>query len=351
MSLIDELKKIEEISIKKIEKAQSGDDLESIRVEVLGKKGSLTKILQRLGDFTAEERPVVGQEANKIKRAISDRLENRQQEIQLIDLEKVLSEETTDISLPGKWPRIGHQHILTQIIDEVTDIFLGLGYQVAEGPEVELDYYNFTALNTPPDHPARSLQDTFYINMKNKDGRPSKDDILLRTHTSPMQIRVMEENEPPLFYICPGRTFRRDVADPTHSPMFQQVEGFAVDKDITFGDLKGTLETFAKEMYGHDRDVRLRPHFFPFTEPSAEVDVSCINCDGKGCRVCSHTGWLEILGAGMIDPNVFKYVKIDPEKYSGFAFGMGVERIAMLKYKINDIRLFYENDMRFLAQF
>jgi len=342
LSVLNELEKIKEEGQKEIFDASSLEGLESVRVSFLGKKGKVTTILKSLGDLSSEERPAIGKKANEVRQFIENVINKRKKELGNEVLKRKLEEEVIDITLPGKCFPAGKRHLITQIIDEITDIFIGLGYKVAEGPEVETEYYNFDALNTPADHPARSLMDTLYT---------QKDGVLLRTHTSPVQVRVMEKTLPPVYIIAPGKAYRRDVPDPSHSPMFHQVEGLAVDKKITFGDLKGTLEVFAKKMFGVDREVRLRPHFFPFTEPSVEVDVSCMMCDGKGCRVCSGVGWLEILGAGMVDPNVLSGVGYDPEEVSGFAFGMGVERIAMLKYGVNDIRLFYENDLRFLAQF
>jgi phenylalanyl-tRNA synthetase alpha chain len=320
-------------------------DLDDIRVKYLGRKGKLTTILRSLGTLPVQERPVVGKLANQVRQAIEESLEKKLAE-ERAHTEAGLREESVDLTLPGRQVRLGRKHIITQVIDEIIQIFIGLGYNMVEGPEIETDYYNFTALNTPPDHPARTLQATFYV-----EAGSAEEEILLRTHTSPVQIRVMEQTKPPIYVIAPGRVYRPDVPDPSHSPMFHQVEGFAVDKRITFGDLKGTLEAFARRMFGSERRVRFRPHYFPFTEPSAEVDVSCIVCGGEGCRVCSYTGWLEILGAGMIDPNVFKEVNYDPEKVTGFAFGMAPDRIAMLKYGIPDIRMFFENDLRFLKQF
>jgi len=331
-------------------------ELDDIRVRYLGRKGRLTAVLRSLGTLPAQERPVVGKLANQIRQAIEEGLEKKWAE-ERVYIDTRLREESVDITLPGRKVILGKKHIITQAIDEIIQIFVGLGYNMVEGPEIETDYYNFTALNTPPDHPARTLQATFYVEAggdSESDRRgtlPREEQVLLRTHTSPVQIRVMEKTKPPIYVIAPGRVYRPDVPDPSHSPMFHQVEGFAVDKRITFGDLKGTLEAFARRMFGSDRRVRFRPHYFPFTEPSAEVDVSCIVCGGEGCRVCSYTGWLEILGAGMIDPNVFKEVNYDPEKVTGFAFGMAPDRIAMLKYGITDIRMFFENDLRFLKQF
>jgi len=342
LSILDKLEEISKEGQKEVSSASSLEGLEAARVSFLGKKGKITVILKSLGDLSLEDRPAIGKKANEVRRSIENTISKRKEELESKALEQKLEEEVIDITLPGRCFFTGKKHLITQIVDEITDTFIGLGYRVAEGPEVETEYYNFDALNTPADHPARSLMDTLYT---------QKDGVLLRTHTSPVQIRIMEKTLPPVYIIAPGKAYRRDVPDPSHSPMFHQVEGLAVDKNITFGDLKGTLEVFAKKMFGADRKIRLRPHFFPFTEPSAEVDVSCIMCDGKGCRVCSGVGWLEILGAGMVDPNVLSGVGYDPEEVSGFAFGMGVERIAMLKYGVNDIRLFFENDMRFLAQF
>ncbi len=348
-------------------KATNLQQLDQVRVEYLGKKGKITSVLKTLGQLTPEERKEIGQAANKIRQNLESDITDRQEELSREEVAKRLAAESVDISLPGRERVYGHRHLISQVIKEITDIFIGLGYKVAEGPEVELDYYNFKALNTPADHPARSLQDTFYI--RKAGVHPADDDIVLRTHTSPVQIRVMKSQEPPVYIIAPGRAFRRDVPDPTHSPMFHQVEGLAVDKGITFGDLKGTLEEFSRQMFGRKSQVRvvareafeagiaedgpqirLRPHFFPFTEPSAEVDVRCFACGGVGCRICG-SGWLEILGAGMVDPNVLIEVGYNPEEVSGFAFGMGVERIAMLLYGVPDIRMFFENDTRFAEQF
>lgn len=341
--------------------------LDQVRVEYLGKKGKVTSVLKALGQLTSEERKEIGQVANKVRQNLEGDIEEKQEELSSEEVIKRLAAESVDITLPGREHVYGQRHLISQVIKEITDIFLGLGYKVAEGPEVELDYYNFKALNTPADHPARSLQDTFYI--RKAGAHPADNDIVLRTHTSPVQIRVMKSQKPPVYIIAPGRAFRRDVPDPTHSPMFHQVEGLAVDKGITFGDLKGTLEEFSRQMFGResqirvvareayveeptgDREyIRLRPHFFPFTEPSAEVDVRCFACGGVGCRICG-SGWLEILGAGMVDPNVLIEVGYNPEEVSGFAFGMGVERIAMLLYGVPDIRMFFENDVRFVKQF
>ena len=348
MSVENKLQNWHSEATQKLNKAADISSIEAVRVNYLGKKGHFTQILRNIGNLPKEERPVVGKLANQLSRSLESKINERKTQLK----GKKETKDYFDITLPGTQPLIGTKHLVTQIIEEATQIFLGLGYQVAEGPEVELDYYNFTALNTPEDHPARSLQDTFYIKGV-KDKKKPKEPVLLRTHTSPVQIRLMEEVKPPLYYIMPGKAYRRDIADPSHTPMFHQVEGLAVDKKITFGDLKGTLEVFVKQMFGEERKIRIRPHFFPFTEPSAEVDISCHICLGKKdqCRLCGGNGWLEILGCGMVDPVVLKYGGIKPEKYNGFAFGMGVERIAVLKYGLDDIRMLYENDIRFLEQF
>lgn len=322
--------------------ASSQEELENIRVRFLGKKGALTQVLRGMGKLSAEEKPVIGKLANEVKEALENNIEVRLRELKEQAKEQQIKKETIDVTLPGMKFFTGRKHPLTQVLDEIKHIFVTMGYSVAEGPEIELDYYNFEALNIPKDHPARDMQDSFYIS----------DEVLLRTHTSPVQIRVYEQMAPrlPVKIIAPGKVFRRDD-DATHSPMFHQVEGFLIDKHVTFGDLKGTLLTFARKMFGEDREIRLRPSYFPFTEPSAEVDISCIMCNGAGCRVCSHTGWLEILGSGMVHPRVLEMTGYDPEQVSGFAFGMGVERIAMLKYGIDDLRHLFDNDVRFLSQF
>ena len=316
-------------------------DLEQIRVRYLGKKGELTAVLRGMGSLSAEERPVVGQLANEVRQNIEEAIAERAQKMKERALERKLRAEKLDVTMPGKAPAMGHIHPLTLVQRDLEDIFIGMGFSIAEGPEVEYDYYNFQALNIPPDHPARDTQDTFYIT----------DKILLRSQTSPVQARVMEKQKPPIRIISPGRVYRSDTMDATHSPLFHQFEGLVVDKGIAMSDLKGILETFAKTEFGEDTRIRFRPHHFPFTEPSAEVDVSCFVCGGKGCRLCKNEGWIEILGAGMVHPNVLRNCGIDPDVYSGFAFGMGVERIAMLKYHIDDIRMFYDNDVRFLEQF
>lgn len=306
----------------------------------MGRKARLTLLLRSIPQLPASERPDMGRMGNLVRRGLEDALEARQGRLEANDLLLRLEQDRLDVTLPGRSIPLGHLHLVTQTQREIEDIFVGMGYEIADGPEIETEYYNFEALNTPADHPARSLHDTFFIS----------DHVLLRTHTSPVQVRVMEKVRPPVHIIVPGRAYRRD-SDATHTPMFHQVEGLVVDEHVTLGDLKGTLETFARAVFGVERRVRLRPHFFPFTEPSVEVDVSCMICDGEGCRLCRRTGWLEILGAGMVDPNVFGFVGYDPEVYSGFAFGMGIERIAMLKHGVNDLRLFFENDLRFLRRF
>ncbi len=320
--------------------AQTSQALEEIRVRYLGKKGLLTQLLRTLSTLHPAERREVGQDANEAKERIEATLRERLTTLQAEERRRTLLSDRPDLTLPGRRPLWGRLHPLTQVLDEIIEIFVGLGFAVVEGPEVESDFYNFEALNLPKDHPARDMQDTFYLT----------DDVLLRTHTSPVQIRTMRAQRPPVRIIAPGKVYRRD-ADITHSPMFHQVEGLAVDRQISMGDLKGTLELFAREMFGPESRIRFRPSFFPFTEPSAEVDVVCFLCRGEGCKVCKLSGWLEILGSGMVHPEVLRGVGYDPEEVTGFAFGMGVERIAMLKYGIDDIRLFFENDLRFLAQF
>jgi phenylalanyl-tRNA synthetase alpha chain len=323
-----------------IERAATRRDLDEVRVKYLGKRGALTQLLRALPGLPPAERPIVGREANEAKAGIESELEARQTVLEGLERRARLAADRADLTLPGRRVVPGGLHPLTQVHDEIVDVFTGMGFAVAEGPEVELDYYNFEALNIPKDHPARDMQDTFYVG----------GEILLRTHTSPVQIRTMERQKPPVRIICPGRVYRRD-ADITHSPVFHQVEGLAVDRGISMGDLKGTLELFARELFGPDSRIRFRPSFFPFTEPSAEVDVLCFLCKGGGCRVCQASGWLEILGSGMVHPRILGAMGYDTEEVTGWAFGMGVERVAMLRFGIDDIRLFYENDLRFLSQF
>ena len=335
------LENIREASKEVVKNIHDKASLEAFRVEFLGKKGKLTDVLRGMGSLSAEERPVIGQLANDVRSFIEDEVAKISAEIEKAETERKMAEETIDVTLPGRAVRLGSKHPLTIVLDELKDIFIGMGFEIAEGPEIETDYYNFEALNIPKDHPARDTQDTFYIN----------DNVLLRTQTSPCQIRTMEKKKPPIRMIAPGRVFRSDSLDATHSPLFHQIEGLVVDKGVTMADLKGTLEVFCKKLYGDGIQVRFRPHHFPFTEPSAELDISCPACHGKGCRVCKGEGWIEILGAGMVHPKVLKICGIDPEEYSGFAFGIGLERIVMRRFDIDDIRMFYENDLRFLKQF
>jgi len=315
--------------------------LEEARVRYLGKKGLLTEVLRGMGKLSKEERPAMGKLANEVRQEIESLIKTESEKLEAKALEEKLKKEKIDVTMPGRKPELGRKHPLTQAIEEMEEIFIGLGYDIAEGPEIETVYNNFDALNTEENHPSRDEQDTFYIT----------DNILLRTQTSPVQIRVMKDSSPPIKIICPGRVYRADTVDATHSPVFHQIEGLVIDKGVTMGDLVGTLKLFAKNLFGEQTEIRLRPHHFPFTEPSAEVDVSCWVCGGKGCRVCGGEGWIEILGAGMVHPNVMKACDIDPEVYSGFAFGMGVERAAMGRHNINDLRLLFENDLRFLRQF
>ena len=335
----DTLQRIREQALSAIQAPDA--DLEQIRIQYLGKKGELTSVLRGMGALSAEERPVVGQLANEVRAAIEAELTAKAQLAKQRQLEEQLKREKIDVTMPSNAPRMGHAHPLNRVQRTIEDIFIGMGFSIAEGPEVEFDYYNFQALNIPENHPARDTQDTFYIT----------DNILLRSQTSPVQVRTMEKQKPPIRVISPGRVYRSDAVDATHSPLFHQIEGLVVDKGITMGDLKGMLETFAQQFFGSDTRLRFRPHHFPFTEPSAEVDVSCFVCGGKGCRLCKNEGWIEILGAGMVHPYVLSNCGIDPEVYSGFAFGMGIERIAMKQYGIDDMRHLYENDVRFLEQF
>ena len=353
MALKDELEQLRAKTLAAIGQAADSAALEDVRIAVLGKKGTLTGVLRGMRDVPKEERPSVGKISNDVRDALETAFAARAQELKERELEQKMQEGALDITLPGRARPYGTQHLITHIIDEVSDIFAGLGYEIEGGREVETDWYNFTALNAPKDHPSRSMQDTFYIVDRSGDVSDvrGESDVLLRTQTSGTQVHTMEDNEPPIYMISPGKVYRRDVADPSHLPQFHQIEGLVVDKGITFGDLKGTLDYFVKAFFGEERQTRLRAHFFPFTEPSAEADVSCGICHGEGCRFCKHTGWVEILGCGMVDPNVFEFVGIDPEVYTGFAFGVGVERLACLKYDVPDLRMLLEGDMRFLRQF
>jgi len=337
----EKLEKIRQEALAQIEAVADMDQLNEIRVAILGKKGVLTEVLKGMKDVAPEDRPQVGQLVNDARAAIEGQLEERKAAFAARLRELQLKNEVIDVTLPAKKNRVGHRHPNTIALEEVERIFIGIGYEVVEGPEVEYDYYNFEALNIPANHPAKDEQDTFYINK----------DIVLRTQTSPVQVRVMEQQKPPIRIIAPGRVFRSDEVDATHSPVFHQIEGLVIDKNITFADLKGTLAQFAIELFGPETKVKFRPHHFPFTEPSAEVDVTCFKCGGEGCRMCKGTGWIEILGCGMVHPKVLRMSGIDPDIYSGFAFGVGLERIALLKYEIDDMRLLYENDDRFLRQF
>jgi len=341
--LKEKLAEIRSMTLEEIEHSKDVKSLQAIKVHVLGKKGTLTSVLRGMGKLSKEERPVVGEMANEVRQSITKAIEEKREILESRELEEKLQKEAIDVTLPGRPPKIGGTHILTNIIEEIEDFFIGMGFEVREGPEVETDYFNFEALNLPADHPARDMQDTFYIT----------NDLLLRTHTSPVQARTMQAygGDTSLKMICPGNVYRRDNDDATHSHQFTQIEGLYVDKDVRMSDLKGTLDAFSKEMFGEDREIRLRPSFFPFTEPSVEMDISCKVCNGKGCRVCKGAGWIEILGAGMVHPKVLQMAGYDPDVYTGFAFGMGPDRIAMLKYGIDDIRHFYTNDIRFLKQY
>ncbi len=333
----EQLLELESRALKEIDAVKDPTALEHFRIRYLGKKGALTALMKGMGRVAPELRPEIGKLGNLVKSKLSQRFQEKKEKL---NAGAGSGDREIDVTLPGREPLRGHLHPITQVIGEVCRIFARMGFRVVKGPNVELDYYNFEALNIPKDHPARDMQDTFYVS----------DTVVLRTHTSPMQVRVMEVCQPPVSIIAPGKVYRRD-SDVSHTPMFHQVEGLLVDKGVTFGDLKGTLARFVHQMFGSDTRLRFRPSFFPFTEPSAEVDIRCVMCGGAGCRTCSHTGWLEILGSGMVDPEVYRFVDYDPDLYSGYAFGMGIERIAMLKYGIDDIQLFFKNDMRFLSQF
>jgi phenylalanyl-tRNA synthetase alpha chain len=338
--LHQQIARIKEEAQREMEECENPHAARMCKAKFLGRKGSVTVLFREMGRLDPDERPVFGKEINELKAVLEDQFDKLAEGMKEREVEREIASARLDITLPGSFALPGHRHPLRQVMNEVIGIFTGMGFSVFEGPEIETDYHNFEALNVPKDHPARDMHDTFYL----------PDGWLLRTHTSPVQIHVMEKQKPPVFMIAPGAAYRRDN-DVSHSPMFHQVEGLMVDKHITFSHLKGVLTTFCHEMFGQKRPVRFRPSFFPFTEPSAEVDIQCVICGGSGCRVCKHSGWVEVLGSGMVDPEVFKAVRYDPKKYTGFAFGMGIERIAMLKFGINDIRLFYENDMRFLDQF
>lgn len=342
MSMKEELLQLQETALAELENAASTDELQNLKVRYLGRKGPMTEILRGMGALPAEERPKVGQIVNQVKKALEEKVKERQVVLEEKALQEKIANEKVDITLPGRKPGCGHLHPITLTLREIKKIFMHMGFDVMEGPEIENDYFNFEALNLPKDHPARDMQDTFYIT----------DNFLLRTQTSGIQARIMQSLEPntPIRMIAPGAVYRNDY-DATHSPMFHQVEGLVIDKNISLADLKGTLETLCKELFGDRVEIRLRPSYFPFTEPSCEVDISCVICGGKGCNVCKHSGWLEILGAGMVHPNVLRMSGYDPETMNGYAFGMGIERIAMLKYGIDDLRLFFENDLRFVRQF
>ena len=341
MDIQEQLKRIQDEALSQLEKIKDKSALEDVRMRVLGKKGELTMLLRSMGQVPPEERPQVGQMINAVRERISTRLEAMEQEAKKAEQEKRLEKETIDITEPRKHVTMGSQHPISLALDQILQVFTGMGFDVVEGPEIELDHFNFELMNIPKNHPARDAQDTFYID----------DNTVLRTHTSPVQARTMLSRKPPIRIVSPGRVFRADEVDATHSPVFHQIEGLVIDKDVTMADLKGTLDAFAKALYGEGVTTRFRPSFFPFTEPSAEVDLTCVNCHGTGCRVCKDTGWIEVLGAGMVNPKVLEMCGIDSTVYRGFAFGVGLERIAMLRYGITDMRLLYEGDIRFLEQF
>ena len=353
MALTEELSALRDDTLAAIAAAETTAALEEVRVAVLGKAGSLTGYLRSMGQVPKEERAAVGKAVNEARVAVEEALGARKATLDAAELDAAMDAAAVDVTLPGRVQQRGTRHLINGIIDEISEIFLGLGYSVAEGPEVETDYYNFEALNAPADHPSRSMQDTFYVLDRSGDAARvrGESEVLLRTQTSGVQVHAMEDQELPIYMVAPGKVYRRDVADPSHLPQFHQIEGLVVDRGITFGDLKGTLDYLCKQIFGPERKTRFRAHYFPFTEPSAEADVSCGICHGEGCRMCKGTGWLEILGCGMVDPNVLEMSGIDPERYSGFAFGMGVERIACLKYNVPDLRMLLEGDMRFLRQF
>lgn len=339
----EQLQALEKEALEQVQEVADLQALQTVQVAFTGRKGSITEVLRGMGKLSKEERPVIGELANKVRGNIQAAIDEKKALLEAEALEAQLQKETIDVTLPGRPVHVGGTHVITSIIEEIEDLFIGLGYEVREGPEVETDYYNFEALNLPKGHPAREMQDSFYLT----------NELLLRTHTSPVQARTMRalDGNEPVRMICPGKVYRRDSDDATHSHQFTQIEGLYVDKNVRMSDLKGTLDLFAKKLFGEDREIRLRPSFFPFTEPSVEMDISCKVCHGKGCSVCKQTGWIEILGAGMVHPNVLEMAGYDPKVYSGFAFGMGPDRIAMLKYGVDDIRHFYTNDKRFLEQF
>jgi phenylalanyl-tRNA synthetase alpha chain len=341
--MLERLQELHDEAVTRTAQAETLKELQEVRVAYLGKKGPITEVMKSMGRLSTEERPVVGQKANEVRESVQALIEEKEKTLEEAQVLEQLKQESIDVSLPGRPVSKGSRHPLTSVVERIEDVFIGMGFQVAEGPEVETDYYNFESLNLPKHHPARDMQDTFFITP----------DLLLRTQTSPVQTRTMEKHEGrgPVKIVCPGKVYRRDEDDATHSHQFMQIEGLVVDEGIRMSDLKGIFEAFVKSYFGEDREIRLRPSFFPFTEPSAELDISCAMCGGKGCRTCKGSGWIEVLGAGMVHPNVLEMGGFDPEKYSGFAFGMGVERFAMLKYGIDDIRHFYTNDTRFLEQF
>ena len=338
--MTQELRTLREQAEDELQKAHTEADFQAIRIRYLGRKGLVTGLLRNIAHVAPQDRPLFGKECNELKDSISAKIDQRLADLAVSEKEKNLRSEKIDVTLPGRGVRYGSLHPVTKVCEEICGIFAGLGFSIVEGPEIELDYYNFEALNIPKDHPARDMHDTFYVD----------ETIVLRTHTSPVQVRTMEKNSPPVRILSPGKVYRRD-SDISHTPMFHQIEGLLVDEGITLANLKGVLTLFLKKMFGEETAIRFRPSYFPFTEPSAEVDIRCVICGGRGCRVCKHSGWLEILGAGMVDPGVFEHVGYDTEKFTGFAFGLGLERIAMLKYGISDIRLFFESDLRFLEQF
>lgn len=341
MGMKEQLLEIKQRAEQHMHELNTAQKMEEFRIKFLGKKGELTAVLRGMGGLSLEERPVIGALANEVRTFVENAIEQKKAALLAAERSEKLKTEVLDVTMAGRRPPLGKKHPLTQVLDDIKDIFIGMGFSVVEGPDIESDYYNFEALNIPKNHPARDTQDSFYID----------ENVVLRSQTSPVQIRTMEQQKPPIRVIAPGMVYRSDAVDATHSPVFHQIEGLVVDKGVTMADLKGTLEAFIKQLYGADARVRFRPHHFPFTEPSAEVDAACFACGGKGCRICKGEGWIEILGAGMVHPKVLSRCGIDPEVYSGFAFGMGLERIVMRQLAVNDIRLFYDNDMRFLSQF